>query len=59
MTPPMTPPDDAGLVERLPSNAAMIAELQATALMFRMFSMEELRSMQVTLPNPPAQEEGR
>lgn len=49
--------NDTGLVERPPSNAEMIASLQATAIMFRMFSLDELRRMQAAdRLNPPSQE---
>jgi len=39
-------PSHAEIVERTPSNAELIASLQVTALLFRMFSLDELREMQ-------------
>lgn len=43
--------------EKPPSNVELIAELQAAALLFRMFSMDEIRQMQATrpLPTPPGE----
>jgi hypothetical protein len=41
--------------ERPPSNAELIAELQAVALLFRMFSLDEIRQMQAAKPTPPGE----